>query len=64
MFQLVVSGMLNKQAAFELGTTEKTINVQRGHVMEKMGVQFLADLVRFAEKLGIRSPASRVSPLD
>jgi FixJ family two-component response regulator len=47
--------MLNKQVALDLGTTEKTIKVHRGRVMEKMGAQSLADLVRFAEKLGIRS---------
>jgi FixJ family two-component response regulator len=55
VFRLVVAGMLNKQVAFELGTTEKTIKVHRGRVMEKMGAQSLAELVRFAEKLGIRS---------
>lgn len=55
VFRLVVKGMLNKQAAFELGTTEKTIKVHRGRVMEKMDAQSLAELVRFAEKLGIRS---------
>lgn len=55
VFKLVVSGMLNKQIAFDLGTTEKTIKVHRGRVMEKMGAQSLADLVRFAEKLGVRS---------
>lgn len=54
VFSLVVSGMLNKQIAFDLGTVEKTIKVHRGRVMQKMGAQSLADLVRFAEKLGIR----------
>ena len=49
----VVTGMLNKQVAQELGTTEKTIKVHRGHIMQKMGVKSLADLVRAAEKLGI-----------
>jgi len=58
VFRLVVTGKLNKQVAFDLGTTEKTIKVHRGRVMEKMGAQSLADLVRFAEKLGIRSSAS------
>jgi len=57
VFRLVVAGMLNKQVAFDLGTTEKTIKVHRGRVMEKMGARSLADLVRFAEKLGIRSSA-------
>jgi FixJ family two-component response regulator len=55
VFRLVVTGMLNKQVAFDLGTTEKTIKVHRGRVMEKMGAQSLAELVRFAEKLGIGS---------
>jgi len=57
VFLLVVTGMLNKQVAFDLGTTEKTIKVHRARVMEKMGAQSLADLVRFADKLGIRSSA-------
>lgn len=55
VFRLVATGMLNKQAAFDLGITEKTIKVHRGRVMEKMGAESLADLVRMAEKLGIRS---------
>jgi len=55
VFGLVVSGMLNKQVAFDLGITEKTVKVHRAQVMQKMGAQSLADLVRFAEKLGIRS---------
>jgi FixJ family two-component response regulator len=50
---LVVSGLLNKQIAFELGTVEKTIKVHRGRVMEKMQAESLADLVRLAEKIGI-----------
>ena len=58
VFALVVSGMLNKQAAFDLGITEKTVKVHRARVMQKMGAQSLTDLVRFAEKLGIRSPVS------
>ena len=55
VFRLVATGMLNKQVAFELGTAEKTIKVHRARVMEKMGAQSLADLVRFAEKLRIPS---------
>ena len=50
---LVVSGLLNKQIAFELGTVEKTIKVHRARVMEKMQAESLADLVRLAEKVGI-----------
>jgi FixJ family two-component response regulator len=58
VFRLVVSGMLNKQVAFDLGITEKTIKVHRARVMQKMGAPSLADLVRFAEKLGLRSSAA------
>ena len=55
VLRLVVTGMLNKQIAFELGTSEKTIKVHRARVMEKLNAESLADLVRFADKLGIRS---------
>jgi FixJ family two-component response regulator len=50
----VISGRLNKQIAGELGTAEKTIKVHRARVMEKMKVQSVAELVRLAERLGIR----------
>jgi len=50
---LVVTGMLNKQIAFKLGTVEKTIKVHRARVMDKMDVDSIADLVRVAEKIGI-----------
>lgn len=53
VFALVVSGLMNKQVAGELGLSEITVKIHRGSVMRKMGVRSLADLVRSAEALGI-----------
>jgi FixJ family two-component response regulator len=53
VLQWVVSGLLNKQVASELGISEETVKVHRGQVMRKMGAGSLADLVRMSEKLGI-----------
>ena len=53
---LVASGMLNKQIGAELGTSELTVKTHRGRVMEKMGADSLADLVRMAERLSPSGP--------
>ena len=55
VMSLVVTGMLNKEIAFKLGTVEKTIKVHRGRVMEKMRVRSVAELVRLCGKVGIPS---------
>jgi FixJ family two-component response regulator len=50
----VTAGLMNKQIAAEIGLSEITVKIHRGHVMKKMGARSLADLVRMAEALGIR----------
>ena len=52
----VINGLLNKQIAAELGTTEFTVKFHRGHVMHKMRADSLADLVTMSDRLGIRRP--------
>jgi FixJ family two-component response regulator len=59
VFAHLISGQLNKQAAFDLGTTEHTIKVHRRRVLEKLEADSVADLVRFASDLGIE-PVGRV----
>jgi FixJ family two-component response regulator len=49
----VISGLLNKQIAAEIGTSETTVKVHRGQLMRKMGARSLAELVRMAERMGI-----------
>lgn len=57
VMERVITGLLNKQVAGELGTTEKTIKVHRARVMEKMEAESLAELVRLAAKVDIHGPA-------
>ena len=57
VMQLVITGMLNKQIAGELGTAEKTVKVHRGRVMQKLGVTSVAELVMFMQRAGLASAA-------
>jgi FixJ family two-component response regulator len=52
---LLVSGLLNKQAAWELGITEYTVQIHRGHIMRKMEADSFATLVKLASKLNLKS---------
>ena len=52
----VIAGQLNKQIAGDLGAAEKTIKVHRARVMEKMEAGSVAELVRLADKAGVRKP--------
>ena len=57
VFDRVVRGKMNKEIARELGATERTIKAHRHHVMEKVQVTSLAELVMIAERLGILAPS-------
>jgi len=53
VLEYVIAGKLNKQIAGELGTVEQTVKIHRAHVMQKMGVRSVAELVRLTERCGI-----------
>lgn len=55
VFRFVAAGLLNKQIAFELGTAERTIKAHRSQVMEKLGAESIAHLVRIADLLGVET---------
>ena len=56
VLEYVVAGKLNKQIAGELGTVEQTVKIHRAHVMQKMRVQSVAELVRLTQRCGIGGP--------
>jgi RNA polymerase sigma factor (sigma-70 family) len=59
VFDLVIRGRMNKQIAFELGLTERTVKAHRHNIMAKMQVRTLAELVSIAERLGVVSGSAR-----
>src|SRR5207249_10590521 len=62
VMQLVITGMLNKQIAGELGTAEKTVKVHRHRVMQKLGITSVAELVRLVERAGIPPVGNKIRP--
>ncbi|UZF93765.1 response regulator transcription factor [Bosea sp. NBC_00550] len=58
VFDLVVRAKMNKQVAFELGTTERTVKAHRHNLMEKMQLRSVVELVSCAERLGLLKPSS------
>jgi FixJ family two-component response regulator len=64
VFDLIVRGKINKQIAYELGTTERTVKAHRQQVMEKAKVQSLAELVSIAERLGMLAQTPVVPDRD
>ncbi len=56
VFSLLVTGMANKEIAYKLGTSERTVKAHRAKIMEKMNARSFADLVRFAEHLKTQTP--------
>ena len=64
VFDLVIRGMLNKQIAGELGTTERTIKWHRHNLMQKLQLQSLAELFSMAERLGLNDPRDKASPIS
>lgn len=60
VMRLVVSGLMNKQIAWEIGISEITVKIHRGHVMQKMEANSLAELAKMSDKLGLwREPTER-----
>src|SRR6201987_3396388 len=59
---MLASGLLNKQVAFELGITEYTVQLHRGHIMRKMEADSFAALVRMADKVCLHTPDRQESP--
>jgi FixJ family two-component response regulator len=64
IFQSIITGKLNKQIGYSLNIAEKTVKVHRGRVMEKLEVNSVAELVRLAEKAGIKPSGRTASEQD